>query len=310
WLVADDELRVECERPRNANALALAARELVREPVVVLRVQADDLQKLLDAALDLVRRPDLVHFKRFSDDEADPLPRVQRGVRILEDHHHLPPDRPHLGARELRDVVAAEDQSARSGFEQSHDAAGHGRLTAARLADNAERLAFAQREADAVDRLHRGNLLLEDDSAGDWKMLEEILDHEELVPVELRRRLLRGLPSGLTRRAPRQHRRVSTPESWPPHDRAWADRANSAADDWRASRTGGARAPARKPTWHTRSADGNGSLPADARVTAAAPRSGLAARGLDPGEEGIPATPTCTGAAARWRGRRAGPGAG
>ena len=52
-LVADDQLRVDRERARDADALALAARELVREAVVVLRVEADDLQQLLDAALDL-----------------------------------------------------------------------------------------------------------------------------------------------------------------------------------------------------------------------------------------------------------------
>ena len=49
-LVADDQLRVDRERPRDADALALPARELVREAVVVLRVQADDLEQLLDAA--------------------------------------------------------------------------------------------------------------------------------------------------------------------------------------------------------------------------------------------------------------------
>ena len=48
-LVADDQLRVHGERARDADALALAAGELVREAVVVLGVQPDDLEQLLDA---------------------------------------------------------------------------------------------------------------------------------------------------------------------------------------------------------------------------------------------------------------------
>ena len=45
-LVADDQLRAERERPGDADALALAAGELVRVPVVVLRVQPDELHEL------------------------------------------------------------------------------------------------------------------------------------------------------------------------------------------------------------------------------------------------------------------------
>ena len=46
-LVADDELRVERERPRDADALTLTAGELVRIAVDVLGVQPDDLEQLL-----------------------------------------------------------------------------------------------------------------------------------------------------------------------------------------------------------------------------------------------------------------------
>ncbi len=49
-LVADDQLRLERERARDADPLALAARELVRVAVVVLGVEADALEQLLDAA--------------------------------------------------------------------------------------------------------------------------------------------------------------------------------------------------------------------------------------------------------------------
>ena len=66
--------------------------------------------------------------------------------------------------------------------EQPHDAARHRRLAAAGLADDAERLALADAEADAVDRLHRRDLLLEDDPARDREVLLQVLDDEQLVP--------------------------------------------------------------------------------------------------------------------------------
>ena len=55
-LVADDQLRVDGERARDADPLPLAAGELVREAVVMLGVQADDLEHLLHAALAARRR--------------------------------------------------------------------------------------------------------------------------------------------------------------------------------------------------------------------------------------------------------------
>ena len=180
-LVADDQLGVDREGARDADALALAAGELVREAVVVLRVQPDDLEQLLDALLDLRLGAHLVHLERLGDDEADALARVQRRVRVLEDHHHLAPVRTHLGAGQARDVAAVEDDPAGRRIEEAHDAARHRRLAAAGLADDAERLALADREGDAVDGLHRGDLLLEDDSARDGEVLLQVLDDEELV---------------------------------------------------------------------------------------------------------------------------------
>ena len=71
-LVADDQLRVDRERPRDADPLALAAGELVREAVVVLGVQADDLEQLLHAALALGVGADAVHLERLADDRSRP----------------------------------------------------------------------------------------------------------------------------------------------------------------------------------------------------------------------------------------------
>ena len=50
--VAHDELRTQGDGPGNADALPLAAGELVRVPVVVLGVEADALHQLVHGVLD------------------------------------------------------------------------------------------------------------------------------------------------------------------------------------------------------------------------------------------------------------------
>ena len=55
-LVEDDQLRIERERARDADALPLAAGELVREAVRVLGRETDGAQQLVDALLALPRR--------------------------------------------------------------------------------------------------------------------------------------------------------------------------------------------------------------------------------------------------------------
>ena len=180
-LVAEDELRVDGEGARDADALPLPAGELVREPVVVLRVEPDDLEELLHAPLALGRSPDPVHLEGFRDREADALPRVQGRVRVLEDHHHVSADRPHLLPGQLRDVLAAEDEPARRRLEQLEDAAHEGRLAAARLADDAERLSPTEGEGDPVHGLHGRDLLLEDDSPRDREVLLQVLDDEQFL---------------------------------------------------------------------------------------------------------------------------------
>jgi hypothetical protein len=74
-LVQDQHLRLERQRPGDADALALPAGELAREPDGGVRVEAHRRQQLADPA-----RPsrDLVHVKRLTDDLADRQPRIER----------------------------------------------------------------------------------------------------------------------------------------------------------------------------------------------------------------------------------------
>ena len=53
-LVADDELRIHCERAREADALALPAGELVGKAIRCVRRQSDDLEQFADTRPDLL----------------------------------------------------------------------------------------------------------------------------------------------------------------------------------------------------------------------------------------------------------------
>ena len=143
-LVGDDQLRLDRERPGDADALALAARELVRVAVDVLGVEADQLEQLLHPGL-LLALVQAVHAQRRADRiVADRVPRVERGVRVLEDHLHVAADGAQLvllaGAR-CR--VPSNSIDAAGGLVSSRVTSRDGRrLAAAGLPDEAEGLAL------------------------------------------------------------------------------------------------------------------------------------------------------------------------
>ena len=137
-----DQLRSQRQRPGDADPLPLAAGELGREPVVVLRVEPDQLHQLLHAALALVGRRRCRGSTNGSPMiEPDPAPRVQRAVRVLEDHLDVPAQRAHLPAGQRGDVVAVEHHRPRRQVVEPGEAAGQRRLAAAGLADQSQRLA-------------------------------------------------------------------------------------------------------------------------------------------------------------------------
>ena len=179
-LVEDDQLRVESERPRDADPLPLAARELVREAVRVLRREPDRPQQLVHPGAPLRAVIATVDAERLADDVADRHARVERRVRVLEDDLHLPAHLAHLAPTEVRDVAPVEDDLARRRLDQLDQRAREGRLAAAGLADEPERLARAQCQVDAVDGVDLADRALED-AGPDREVLDELLDAQDLV---------------------------------------------------------------------------------------------------------------------------------
>src|SRR5581483_11505311 len=156
-LVGDDQPRLERERAGDADALALAAGEGVREAAHELGPQSDQAQELGDPLDPLSSAADPVDQERLADDLQERHAWVQRRERVLEDHLHLTPQRPHAAAWDVRDVddlamLGAEQDLASRGIERAQDAARGRRLATARLAHERERLALPDLEADVVDR--------------------------------------------------------------------------------------------------------------------------------------------------------------
>ncbi len=88
-LVRDDEFRVQREGAGNRDALALAARELMRVARRGGLGQAHETNELDDTDGALGARPDLVDVERFADDRFDLVSRVEGAERVLEDDLHV-----------------------------------------------------------------------------------------------------------------------------------------------------------------------------------------------------------------------------
>jgi hypothetical protein len=141
------------ERPGDGDALALATGELVREFLAVVRVQPDQGQELAHPVHDLALALDEVEgADRLRHDPVDPPARVQRRVRVLEDHLDTAAQllaRGGLGG--IRHGHAVDGHLAARGGQQAHHHAGHRGFPRAGFTDQREGLAFRDVEGDAVD---------------------------------------------------------------------------------------------------------------------------------------------------------------
>ena len=150
-LVHHQKLGLHGQSPGDADALALAARELVDEAVGVLLVQAHLFQQLIDllGALGLVL-VQVMHVHAFGHDVADGHAGVEGGVGVLKDHLGLPLVGKQLAALEGVDVPAPVEHLAGGLVVHAKAGAAAGGLAAAALAHKAQRLAFMDGEGDVV----------------------------------------------------------------------------------------------------------------------------------------------------------------
>ena len=99
-LVADDQLRLERQGPGHADPLPLPAGELSREPVVVLGLSPTSSITSWTRRLRSSPRATPWMANGSPMIEPDPALRVERAVRVLEDHLHLAAHRADLARTE------------------------------------------------------------------------------------------------------------------------------------------------------------------------------------------------------------------
>src|SRR5712671_3082024 len=153
-LIADDQARVERQRASDADTLALATGEFVREAVERFGPETDLESELAHPPVERASARDAVIDQRLADDVADSEARVEGGVGVLEHHLELAPVGPHLAARQSVDAVALDADLALCRLEQFEDGLARGRLAAAALADEAQGLPLGNLERNAVDRVN------------------------------------------------------------------------------------------------------------------------------------------------------------
>ena len=123
------------------------------------RREADQLEGLGDLRRRLARVPGRACGTAAGRDRgSDRHRRVQRRVRVLEDHLQVPAQRPNSRSLQAGELLALELARALAGGDEAEQRAPERRLARARLADEPEHLALAQVEADPVDGLHRARL--------------------------------------------------------------------------------------------------------------------------------------------------------
>ena len=99
------------ERAGDADALALAAAQLVRIALGVLGLEGRPSPAARDAVGALRVGGEAVHAHRLADDARDRHARVQRRVRVLEDDLRLAPERQQRAGRQGGDVLPVEDDA-------------------------------------------------------------------------------------------------------------------------------------------------------------------------------------------------------
>jgi hypothetical protein len=149
WLVEDKDGWIGGERPGNCDPLSLSAAELVRVASGSRRGKADQIEQLVDACAAISVRCDVEDVKRVGKLRADPSPRVQRRVRVLEDHLEADQSARPGAPRERCHVTALEQHGSGAGPHEPDGSAGEARLAAPGLAHEPDDLAALDGEACA-----------------------------------------------------------------------------------------------------------------------------------------------------------------
>src|SRR5690625_5260908 len=152
-LVEDNKARLQHHRAGDSDALALPARKFVGIAVAAFRIEAHLLQSLDDADLTFTGPPGIMDRQTLAHDLRYRHARRERAIGILKNHLHLTPQGPEPTGLPALYVTAEKHDPALTGreAEQRHP---EGRLAGTGLPDDADGVALAYRDINAVNRFH------------------------------------------------------------------------------------------------------------------------------------------------------------
>ena len=161
-LIAHDEPRAHRERPRDAHPLPLPAGELVRIAASHIRAQPHPVQQLRYAITPLLGGArQAVDKERLRDRGPHRHARVERRIRVLEDHLHLSSQRAQEPLRHPRDIRPVKRDRAGARLEQAQQGPPQRGLAAARFTHQAQGLSGEDLQVHLLHRPHRGHLARE-----------------------------------------------------------------------------------------------------------------------------------------------------
>jgi len=149
-------------RPQHSYTQALAAREFMRQTRRHVRRQPDLVQEIGHAVARLARPGKTMDDDRLGDGFAGALARIEAGERILKHHLNALANLAQGFGIERADILPLKKHAPFAWFDQPQDRAAGRRFAAARLADEGQRLAGAERERDVLDRMHAARRSAED----------------------------------------------------------------------------------------------------------------------------------------------------
>ena len=149
-LVGDEKLRRERERAGDADALALASGELMREAVAVGGGELHLAEELLDATIEILPLRDPREEDRLADGLADRHPGIEGGRRVLEHDAGPTADREQILLRGIRDVGAHRRETPLRDRDQTDGRASDGGLAGAGLADEPHDLTGVDLQIDVL----------------------------------------------------------------------------------------------------------------------------------------------------------------
>ncbi len=177
--VEDQQRRVEGQGTGDADALALAAGELMGIAVDVLGVEPNQFHDVLDL-LGAAVAPHAMDPHGLGDDPLDRHAGVQRGVRILE--HDLDPlaQNPYPRGAAPDQFFALELDRTRSGLEELQQHSPGGRLAAPRLPHQGKGLPCGHVEAHRRDGMDKA-LHPAEQAPSDGEVLDQVSHLEDLL---------------------------------------------------------------------------------------------------------------------------------